>query len=94
MDMRVRPDSRWGPVTTARRRWRPGGLGSVSYDDPHVTIVGARTEGLNGVCWSFRDRDSKRSTEHDRYADVSVFREACGGFVVLSISCTCLSGPR
>src|ERR1035437_9965266 len=32
--MRVSPDSQWGPVKPARRRWRPGGLGSVSYDVP------------------------------------------------------------
>jgi hypothetical protein len=26
---------------------------SVSFTDPHVTIVGTRTDGLNGVRWPF-----------------------------------------
>jgi len=26
--------------------------------DPHVTIVGARTDGLNGVRWPFGYRDT------------------------------------
>jgi hypothetical protein len=29
-----------------------------SFEDPHVTIVGARTDGQNGVRWLFRCRNS------------------------------------
>jgi len=65
--------------------------------DPHPRSTGVRKGSSYGhrarfrcVQSPFRDRDSGRSTEHDRYADVSMFREACGGgFVVLSIPCTC-----
>jgi len=40
--------------------WAAGQIGEsahtrqrVSAKDPHVTIVGARTDGLNGVGWPF-----------------------------------------
>jgi len=34
--------------------------------DPHVTIVGARTDDLNGVRWPFRNRDGRQPGEHLR----------------------------
>jgi len=38
----------------------------VPFADPHVTIVGARADGCDGVRWPFCFRDGKRSTKHVR----------------------------